>query len=237
MRGVQRYFWGIVLLVSFVTGASAQRTGVSVMLGGATVKMDDMKYLMDVILESYPVEGAIITSFPPNFSGSVDVFRQFYPHFRAGGGYTYTSTGSRANYTDYSGSISTDMLVISHRLGVSVNYSLIGTDRLDLSLYGRLDANYSIMDITSSVYVLDRSSIDKYQYYSISPNGSVGLEFLYKFKDYAIGIEGGYLVDSPGKLKDRETGEELLDPADNQRVLATDWTGWRIGIKGIIWIK
>ena len=237
MRGVRRYFMGITLLVSVFTIVSAQRTGISVMLGGSTVKMDDMKYLMDIILESYPVEGAIITSFPPYFNGSVNVFRQFYPHLRAGAGYTYTSTGARANYSDYSGSISTDMFIVSHRLGLSLNYSLIGTDRLDLSLYGRLDANYSKSDITSSVYVLDLSSISKYQYSSISPHGSVGLECLYKFKDSAIGIEGGYLVDLPGKLKDRETDNELLDPNDSQRVLTTDWTGWRIGIKGIIWIK
>ena len=237
MRRVRRYCMGIALLVIVFTGVSAQRTGVSVMLGGAAVKMDDMKYLMDIILESYPVEGAIITSFPPYFSGSVNVLHQFYPHLRAGAGYTYTSTGARADYSDYSGSISTDMFIVSHRLGLSLNYSLIGTDRLDLSLYGRLDANYSSMEIISTIYVSNSTSIGKYTYGSISPNGSAGLEFLYKFKDSAIGIEGGYLVDLPGKLKDRETDSELLDPNDSQRVLTTDWTGWRIGIKGIIWRK
>ena len=237
MRGVRRYFMGIVLTVSVFTGATAQRTGVSVMWGGATFKMDDMKYLMDIILESYPVEGVIISSFPPYYSASVNIFRQFYPHLRAGAGYTFTNTGARANYTDYSGKISTDMFAVSHRLGVSVNYLLMGSDRLELSLYGRLDVNFSTMDITSSVYVLGLSSINKNQYSSISPNGSTGLEFLYKFKNSAIGIEGGYLVDLPGKLKDRETGNELHDPNDRQKVLTTDWTGWRVGIKGIIWIK
>lgn len=237
MRSVRPHIMGIALLLSVFAGVNAQRTGVSAMLGGATVKMDDMKYLMDIILESYPVEGAIISSFPPYFSGSINVLHQFYPQLRGGAGYTYTSTGARANYNDFSGLISTDMFLVSHRLGISLNYSLMGTDRLDLSLYGRLDANYSIMDITSTVYVLDRTNIGKYQYSSISPNGSAGLEFLYNFKDSAIGIEGGYLVDLPGKLKDRETGNELLDANDSQRVLTTDWTGWRIGIKGIIWIK
>jgi hypothetical protein len=228
---------GLALAVSVFTGASAQKTGVSVIFGGATVNMDDMKYLMDIILESYPVKGAMITSFPPYFSGSVNVIHQFYPHLRAGAGYTYTNTGARSNYSDYSGNISTDMLIVSHRLGVSLNYSLIGTERLDLSLYGRLDANYSRLNITSSIYVLDLSNINKYAYSSISPNGSAGLEFLYKFKDSAIGIEAGYLVDLPGKLKDRESGSKLQDPNDSQRVLTTDWTGWRMGIKGIIWIK
>jgi hypothetical protein len=237
MRGLWRYVLVCALALCVCTVAGAQRTGVSASLGGASVKMDDMKYLLDLILETYPVEGAVISSFPPYLSGSVSAVRQFYPYLRAGFAYSYTSTGARANYTDYSGNIQTDISMISHRLGAFVNYSLIGAERLDLSLFGRLDANYSTMDITSSIYVLSLSNIQKNQYSSISPNGTVGLEFLYKLKDAAIGIEGGYLVDLPGKLKDRETGNELLDPNDRQRVLTSDWSGWRVGIKGIIWLK
>lgn len=237
MSGLIRYCMVVALAVCIFTGATAQKTGVSVSLGGATFQMDDMKYLMDIILISYPLEGEIISSFPPYFSGSVNILRQIYPHLRVDAGYTYTTTGARANYTDYSGTIYTDMIAVSHRLGASVNYSLIGSDHLNLSLYGRLDANFTNLDITSSINVLSLSSTTHNKYNSISPNGSVGLEFLYTFKESAIGIEGGYLVDLPGKLKNRETGNKLLDPNDRQRVLTSDWTGWRVGIKGIIWIK
>lgn len=237
MKGLRKYLLAGSLAVAIFTGASAQRTGISMAAGGATFQMDDMKYLLDLILDSYPVEGAVVSSFPPYLSGTISALRQFYPHLRAGGSYTYTSTGGRANYTDYSGNIQTDLGTISHRLGAFVNYSLIGSDRLDLSLYGRLDANYTTVEITSSIYVLGLTSSSMNTYSSISPNGSVGLEFLYKFEDFAIGVEGGYLVDLPGKLKDRETGTELLDPNDRQRVLTSDWTGWRLGIKGIIWLK
>ena len=237
MRGVLRYVMGIALAVCVITEASAQKSGLSVSLGGASFKMEDMKYLMDNILDSYPAEGAIISSFPPYYSGSVNFIRQFYPHLRASAGYSFTSTGARANYTDYSGDIATDMSALSHRLGASVNYSLITSDRLDLSLYGRLDANYTTLDVTTRIYVLGLSNTINHKYSSISPTGSSGLELLYKFKESAVGIEGGYLVDFPGKLKNRETGNDLLDPNDSQRVLTSDWTGWRVGIKGVFWLK
>ena len=95
MRGVLRYVMGIALAVCVITEASAQKSGLSVSLGGASFKMEDMKYLMDNILDSYPAEGAIISSFPPYYSGSVNFIRQFYPHLRASAGYSFTSTGGK----------------------------------------------------------------------------------------------------------------------------------------------
>ncbi len=226
---------GAQLLVN--PGANAQNTGVSVTVGGATFRMDDMKYLQDYILESYPVEGKITSSFPPYFTVSAGVVRQLYYNIRFGGLYGYSTTGGRSNYTDYSGKISTDMNAVSHRLGAFINYTFLENDRLDLSLFGRLDINVTEMTISSSVTILNFPSGISNEYRSIGPAGSAGLELLYKFKDAAIGIEGGYLVDMPGKLTDKDTGDEILDPNDRQRKLTADWTGWRLGIKGIYWLN
>jgi len=223
--------------VNAQSSGSAQKTGISASFGGASFSMDDMKYLQESILGSYPLEGAIISSFPPYFSGSVQVVHQFLTHLRAGAGYTYTTTGGKTDYTDYSGSVETNMTAISHRLGVSVNYSIMGNDRLDLSLYGKVDANLSSIDISSSIEVLGLKNGIQNKYKSVSPNLSAGLELLYKFKESAVGIEAGYLVDTTGELSNKESGTDLLDPNNPQRILTSDWTGWRLGIKGIIWIK
>ena len=237
MKPGQRF--GICCLVAacMATGALAQNTGISFSVGGAGFRMDDLKYLQENILNSYPVEGAITSSFPPYVSFSAGVQHKFFPTLRAGIGYTYTSTGGRANYSDYSGEIYTNMTAVSHRLGASAYYSIIGTDRLDLSLFGKLEANLTHLDVTSGIYVLGISNGISNQYRSVSPSGSAGLEFLYKFKEIYLGIEGGYLVDMPGNLTNRESGSELLDPLDPRRNLNADWTGWRVGIKGIIWIN
>jgi len=231
------YLLVMLLTLGLSAGVSAQKTGISASFGGATFAMDEMKYLQENILESYPVEGAVISSFPPYFTGSAQVIHQFMTNLRAGAGYTYTSTGGRMDYTDYSGNIETNMIAISHRFGVSVNYSILGGERLDLSLFGKLDANITHLDISSTINALGLSNGLQNKYKSLSPNGSAGLELVYKLKDSAIGLEAGYLVDLAGDLSNRESGSDLLDPNDRQKTLTADWSGWRAGIKGIIWIR
>lgn len=228
---------GSFTFVGAQNNVSAHKTGISASFGAASFSMDDMKYLQENILESYPLEGAVISSFPPYFSGSAYVVHQFLTNLRAGAGYTYTTTGGRSDYTDYSGSVETNMTAISHRLGVSVNYSIIGNNRLDLSLYGKADANFTSIDISSTIYVAGYKNGVQNKYKSLSPNLSAGLELLYMLKDAAFGIEGGYLVDTTGDLSNKASETDLLDPNDRQRILTSDWTGWRLGIKGIIWIK
>lgn len=232
-----KYHLLALFLLGVSSGLSAQKTGLSASFGGATFAMDDMKYLQEHILSSYPVEGDIISSFPPFFTASAEVVHQFFTHLRAGAGYTYTSSGGRSDYSDYTGNVETNMTAISHRFGVSVNYSILAGERLDLSLYGELDANLSYLDISSTINVLGFTNGIQNKYTSISPTGSAGLELLYNFKDSALGIEAGYLVDLQGDLSNRESGTDLLDPNDRDRILSTDWSGWRVGIKGIVWIK
>jgi len=228
----------ILLNLGLSSEVSAQRrTGISGTFGGATFAMEDMKYLQDNILATYPVEGAVLSSFPPYFTGSVRVIHQFLSHLRAGVGYTYSTTGGRSDYTDYSGNIETNMIAVSHMIGVSVNYSILGNEQLDLSLYGKLDANFSNMDINSTINVLGYTDRVQNEYKSLSPSGSAGLELLYKFKEMGLGLEAGYLLDLAGDLSNKVSGSDLLDPNDQQRILTTDWSGWRLGLKGILWIK
>ena len=237
MRRTFILFFVVSLSFIFVREVSAQRTGLTASFGKATFQMDDMKYLQDYILSTYPLEGKTISSFPPYYSTSFGALRQLYTHLRIGAEYTYTSTGGKSNYTDYSGSITTSMIAISHRFGAFINYTILGGDHLDLSLYGKLDANLTKLDITSSIYTYGTSNGISNSYRSISPNGTVGLELLYNFEDAAIGISGGYLVDLPADLSNKESGNELLDPNDRQRILTSDWTGWRFDVKGIIWFN
>lgn len=232
-----KYHLVLLLALGVLSGANAQRTGLSASFGGATFAMDDMKYMQEYILDSYPLEGAVMSSFPPYFTSTFQVVHEFLTHLRGGAGYSYSSTGGRTDYSDYTGNVETNILAVSHRFGVSVNYSILGGDRLDLSVYGKLDANLSFVDITSNIYVLGFSNGIQNRYKSLSPSGSAGLELLYSFRDLAFGIDAGYLVDLPGDLRNRDTDSDFLDPNDRQRVLTSDWSGWRISIKGIVWLK
>lgn len=214
-----------------------QSIGIVVSGGVASVRMDDMKYLQEYILTTYPVEGKITSSFPPYMNFSITFFKQLYDNLRIGGAYTFSATGGKASYADYSGNITTDMSATANMLGAYLSYSLLSGDRLDLSMYGKVDANLTSLTIESYYNILSYSNGRVNKYRSISPAGNVGAELTYNFENFALGMEVGYLVDIPGKLKDNTNGDPLLDPNDSAKTLTSDWTGWNVDLGVLIWIK
>jgi len=237
MRKISIYFTALTMMLLSAQNTFGQRGGMMFAIGGASNRMDDMKYLQKYILSTYPVDGKITSSFPPFTSLSITMFKQLYDQIRIGGGYSYSTTGGKSSYADYSGSISTEISATSHRLGAYLSYSMLGGDHFDLSLYGRVDANLTSMTIQSSYTILNYLNGISNQYRSISPVGSVGTELIYKFKDFSLGMDAGYLVDLTSDLKDTNDGDPLLDPNDRETVLTSDWTGWQVHITALIWLK
>jgi len=225
----------LMVALTGTTVIYSQKVGIEAGFGLAATRMDDLKYLQEYILGRYPVQGKVISSFPAYAMESVGIVHQLFPAVRIGAGYTYTATGGRTNYTDYSGSINTDILANSHRLGVYASYAAFSGERYDLSVYGQVDGNFTRTDITTSIYVLGFSDGAINEFNAFSPNFIAGVELFLHFNEFSAGLYGGYLADLPGELEDRENGDPLYDPVDRQRVLTTDWTGWRTGIKALIW--
>lgn len=229
-----------LLILSLTTLASPQAFGQknAIWIGGGiqSSKMTDLKYIQELILDSYPVEGKIISSFPAYTMGSFGFVNQLYPSIRLGAGYSYSATGGKSNYSDYSGYVTTLITSASHRAGGFASYSVIGGEWFEISVYGRIEVKYTLVDISSTLYALGASSFTANSYSSISPGGAAGLEFLFHLKDFSLGAEGGYEVDAPGKLTNRENKNELSDPNDRERVLTSDWSGWYVQLKFMIWL-
>ncbi len=214
----------------------AQDKGLMFAYGGASFHMEDLKGFQEYILSTYPVAGKIISSFPPYVSFSVSYFRQVLGILNIGAGYVQTSTGGKSDYTDYSGSLNTNMVANSHRLGAFLSYTVIGGEKISLSLIGRLDANLTRLRVVSAIAAAGVSYSADNKYKSISPNVSTGLELMYKFKTFSVGLDGGYLVDFPAELSNTEGGSRLHNPTNSLKILTTNWTGWRVNLKAIIWI-
>ena len=152
----------VLIILQFLllfSGVYGQDKGIMFSIGGAGYQMDDMKYYQEQILSTYPVEGKVVNSFPPYTSVSISFFKEFRSLLKIGAGYGNTSTGGRSNYTDYSGNITTDIIAKSHRFGAFASYSVISGEHLDLALYGRVDANFTRVEISTSIYVLGYSSL------------------------------------------------------------------------------
>jgi len=236
MRKRISYMIVLAMLLVSAQHSLAQDGGISIAAGAASFRMGDMKYLQEHILSTYPVEGKITSSFPPFTAASITVFKQLYDHIRVGGRYNYSTTGAKSSYADYSGDIYTEFNAVSHRLGAYLSYLVLGGDRIDLSLNGSLDANYTSMTIQSYYTIFSYSDGLSNKYRSISPSIAVGGELMYKLKKLSLGMEAGYLVDLKGNLKNTSDGDPLLDPNDLDRVLSSDWTGWYLQLKTLIWL-
>jgi len=232
--------WKIMCMGLFLASslqAQAQKSGISASVGIASQRMDDLKYIQQYILGTYPLEGNITSSFPPFTRVSVSLLRQLYDYLQFGGGYTFSTTGGKSSYADYTGSISTEIGPTSHRLGGYVSYAILEREYLGLSLYGRADLNLSMVYIESTISILGNINRIYNHYRSLSPSGTAGIELMYKFRDFSLGVDAGYLVDLQGKLRDTDGDNDLTDPMDRNRVLTTDWTGWHVGIRGQVWLK
>ena len=225
------------ILILLSQGTFAQDLGFSASAGMASPSMDDLKYLQESILSSYPVEGKITSSFPPFTNVSINLVKEWYEHIHIGAGYSFSTTGGKSSYSDYTGSISTEISATSHRVGAILSYTLMGGKRLNLALNGRIDANFSTVGIESLINILGRTNNIINQYRSISPSLTAGLEFMYKFSGFSLGLDAGYLVDLPGELKNTGSDNYLSDPNDGNKTLTSDWTGWHAGFKTLIWLN
>lgn len=217
--------------------ANGQNNALWAGFGLQSSRMDDMKYLQELILETYPIEGRISSSFPTYTMGSFGYVNQWYPNIRIGAGYSHTASGGKSSYSDYSGYITTAMNASSHRVGAYASYLIIGGDWYELSLLGRLEINYTLIDITSTFYAMRQSNYQNNKYSSMSPGGSAGLEIMVHIRNFSLGVEGGYDVNIPGQLTSRDSKNELLDPNDRNRVLTSDWTGWFSQLKVLLWLN
>ncbi|MEZ5069786.1 MAG: hypothetical protein R2751_02160 [Bacteroidales bacterium] len=226
-----------LLLLLCLAPVRSQDMGVQFSVGVASFEMNDLKILQEHILSTYPVEGKITSSFPVFTFGEFGVVKQMSPTLRLGGGYGIATTGGKCSYRDYSGSIVTEIQANSHRLGGYASYSLVDVDWLGFSMYGRAALNISQIEAFSSLYVGSLGSTNTDKYRSFSPDLSAGGELLFRLGDVELGLEGGYLFNLSGQLANTDSRSDLVDPGDPDRVLSADWTGFRAGLKVIVWTR
>ena len=233
----------ICVALSLSLHIHAQHFGIAISGGGGSYKMSDLKYYQEFLLAGFPVEGKMISLFPPYFTGGVSVFRTMNAYLRMGIDYNYSSTGARAYYSDYSGSRSSDMIVKAHQIGVSANYRLLGDNKFELLATASLSATISKLEISelisaSSIYFAGISSGYNSTYKSTSPAVSVGLEGLYHGDRYSFGIDAGYYHDFTNDLiYAQDSSYKLTDPNDSERILTSDWSGFRAHVKIIFWFS
>ncbi|MFZ5939741.1 MAG: hypothetical protein ACOYXB_04130 [Bacteroidota bacterium] len=212
--------------------------GLQVGAGIGSYSVEGLKAIQQILLDEFPVEGQINSLFPPYYIYNINMFLPFGERIRAGVVYRFGSTGARASYRDYSGQITADQLLTMHQLGANVSYRLFYANYLEVRAGGSLMLGYTNDEISRDILITGYYLPQHLGLRAFSMVAEPGLEFLYHFRTYSFGIEAGYQYDFGGRfrIKDRQ-GEFFYNPNDNTHPVMTDISGFRAGIRFIIWFR
>lgn len=231
-----------IIFIIFLVQAKGQGSGFSITGGIGTYDLAALKTYQEILISRLPVEARGFNSFPPFTSVRMNLFRQHTEKMRYGLVYAFSTTGTQANYTDYSGNLNLDQVVSAYQLGLSANYRLLNLDpgsiRLDLSAYGDLRLGYVRDEISLTINTRYYFENNRLVLNTISPMAEAGLDAMIHFNKLSLGVEGGLLYDtgsklSAGKASDPTSGISLSPPAD----VSSGMSGLRGGIKLILWIN
>lgn len=160
----------IIALIG-VTEASAQRywqrIDLSVNVGYATFKMDDLKAVQEEDLSYMPVEGKITNSFPGYLNFGIDAVFYDSTYF-VGVLLGHTSTGGRVHYADYSGSITMDQLVKMDYNGLVGAYRIASTNAGNIFIGTNLLTYLNKVEFIYSQTLFEQSSTSGFNLQSLN---------------------------------------------------------------------
>ena len=91
--------------------------------------MTDLHDLLDEIIGDYTAEGIALkatSDFPAYYTTQIQLLKYITSKYQIGLVWQHLSTGARLHYSDYSGSIFTDLFVNSEAVGFKYGLFLIG---------------------------------------------------------------------------------------------------------------
>lgn len=219
----------IVFLFMMCIHAHGQFT-VSVNMGQGSYKMSALKDYTDYLRTTTGVNAKIISDFPSYLFYELNAQWVNDKNLLAGFNYNFGSTGARVNYSDYSGSINSDLLLsfnsYSFSLGVHRKMGSMWSVQADLrpSLVStRLIYNMDI-DVNNNSYYSSSVTLRSMNFAlqpTITVNGKWGRLGANAFAGYNLTVAAGKFSTIGG--------DNLLLNYPDHNELQADWSGLRVG--------
>jgi len=218
----------VIILLSLFQLSFSQKLEFYFGSGINNSSQDELKSLEESWLKVIEVPAKITDNFPstPSYSGIVKLrFKWFYVGYQ----YSFTSTGSRISYSDYSGNLTYDFICSSHKFGPSVTFNIAKKNHIYLNLYSHFPIILSKVTIKEVFEIYTEKQENKTNFSSMSFGYNPGVELIYKFSRYNIGSRVSYLIDSKGIIYRSNNSDNYLLNFDDQKV-HTNWSGYQIEI-------
>jgi hypothetical protein len=223
----------VVCLLLGVQIASAQRLFFNA--GAGSYAMEDLKATQTFVAGSTPRPLESVSSFPSywSFEGGVtfDLF-DLLDNVTGGIAVGYGSTGARAAYTDYSGSLRFDQLANYTCIALLPSYqqyyfnNQMRVDyeiRVGTTLNKMAFSYHETIGSTTSSEQIDLRSTNMY----LQPGISAG----WRFRSFSLDAYLGYhLSVLQGKVRDKNDNDLVLYNPTNNKPAGVDWSGARVGV-------
>lgn len=205
---------------------------ITVEAGIATFNMKDMKLLQKNISTDNDLDLEIVQDFPPYLQyllGFKQVGTANNDKLIFGGILSFTSTGGRVAYSDFSGSIKADQLINVFSVGPQIGYKLSNYDKLNVAIEAITSFDLTSMEIKSSLILGNQNttSSEKFSAYGVSFQPRLNLNYSYKFLLFYSYLGAQVTaIQQPFLWKDDNESQITVD---GSTPLKPQWNGIRAG--------
>lgn len=221
----------VLLLLLFSPLTLAAQFSLASGVGYASFEMGDMKILQRELQKSFPVKAQITSSFPAFWFYELSGMQTNYSDFVVGGSVSFTSTGGRLYYSDYSGMIGSDQLLTS--LTVSGIFGkTIRTKNKRFSVTG--DVRPGVMgtnlELTTTEEISGPRRTTSNSFHSLNFTFQPTVTLTGKVGRFGLNMVAGYQAAIAGKLHHKGDREAYLTSGSEGYEVKADWSGIRASI-------
>jgi hypothetical protein len=204
---------------------------ISTYYGVGNYKMSKLKEFNQQFLYTNPNLGLkIVNDFPVRPYYGIE-FSDRVKKVELGGEIFYNTTGSKINYTDYSGDLSMIQRVGSTSFGGFMRCYLLKSNNFFWKFRLGLSASVSDLELTQSIRIFKESQTESYEFKSSEFRGNTGTEFSYVLRRVcfsAFFTLEQTLFASGFKWTENQEAKFLNNRGEE---LKPNWSGYLVGLK------
>jgi hypothetical protein len=222
----------VILLLMIATSVHAQKFTFGVELGYGFYNMQSLREKQRIEL-TYNIPYKVVQDFP--LTPYVNVFGRIRIHDALSTGISagYMRTGSRATYSDYSGTAHRDIIVSGFQISCSNIIKLYKLKEYTFNVRLNVGSVFNYVSFKNSITLNSPSgeTVSKSKLKSTNAFGSLGGDITREIGNFTVAILAQYEHHSAGEMKLVSYDSVGYKPAPDFRV---EWDGLRVGIAGSI---
>jgi hypothetical protein len=225
----------IVFILQTLNYAHSQDITAQIGTHYSSHKLTDLSDILksQVLSAELPVSLKLVDDYPSSNGINIGIFKRIKEKYELGAFYLLNSSGGSAVYSDYSGEVKFEHLIIAHTIGITGSNYLIKKKRIQSLIKLNVGASFSNLDLIFYANVLGVKDQTKVSFKSFSLDIYPEIEFRFfipvlQIQSYLF-FDLGYDLNIPSNLFLKNNKDAYLLTPDGNNATA-NWTGIRAKI-------